>query len=244
MRHIYAKIETNFFHDARFRSMTEGERLAYLAVWLLSVEVGNACLSPEASTSTYLSTRANVHPRSVQSMVKKASTFSQPLLKVREDGGLTVCGITKLHPKVVRFDEGIQEKRREENIRMQKTEKPEPSKDVLPDPLEEPKPEPHNPYRFWQQFKPVLSQSDTSFIAAIWEEFQDVQICEAMKIAADKGKSLGYVRGILAKNKANTNGSRAENANHEAVHISKALEGWSPEEIAAATKLKPQPSKP
>ena len=126
MRHIYAKIETNFFHDARFRSMTEGERLAYLAVWLLSVEVGNACLSPEASTSTYLSTRANVHPRSVQSMVKKASTFSQPLLKVREDGGLTVCGVTKLHPKVVRFDEGIQEKRREENIKKKEEKRTEP----------------------------------------------------------------------------------------------------------------------
>lgn len=115
--------------------------------------------------------------------------------------------------------------------------------DVSFDPLEEPKPEPHNPYRFWQQFKPVLSVSDSAFIAAMWEEFQDVQICEAMKIAIDKGKSLGYVRGILAKNKQAGTTPRTDNGTQQAVAISEILSKWTPEELAAAARLKPQPVK-
>jgi hypothetical protein len=121
MQHIYAKIETNFFHDARFRSMTEGERLAYLAVWLLAVETSTDVLPAIASTSTYIGHRANVHPRSVQSMVKKGSSFPQPLVKRNQDGTLTVCGVRKFHPKLINHGSHREEKRREEEDEPEKT---------------------------------------------------------------------------------------------------------------------------
>jgi len=62
-------------------------------------------------------------------------------------------------------------------------------------------------------------------ITAMHEQFRDIDICEAMQIAMDKGKSLAYVRGILAKRKQEANGSTSPSAS---------LTGWTPEQIAAA----------
>ena len=115
MRHIYAKMETNFPQDARMKLLTPQERWVYICIWCLAVANRTEDLPPECCTSTYLAHYTNTHHNTIVSTITKASNFTVPLLKPTSSGGLTVCGVTKLHPSLFRQRHDTQENTREEN---------------------------------------------------------------------------------------------------------------------------------
>jgi hypothetical protein len=120
VRHIYAKIETNFLEDARVRLLTGPQFKAYLAVWLMAVEYQTATLSLENSSITHIGRRANVNQNAVKRMLNTCQTGDKPLLNVDQNGRVTVCGVTKLHPTL--FLNDVAHKRREEKRREEKEE--------------------------------------------------------------------------------------------------------------------------
>jgi hypothetical protein len=123
MRHIYAKVETNFLEDARVRALTPPQFMAYLAVWLMAVEYQTEVLSVQNSDPTYIGRRANVNRNAVKRMLNACQTGDKPLLNVDQNGRVTVCGVTKLHPRL--FLKGATEERREENIKKKEEKRTE-----------------------------------------------------------------------------------------------------------------------
>jgi len=227
-------VEIDFFSDSRVQKMTDRSKLGYLARWFTAIKERREVLLPHQSEPSKLSVRTGISLRAVRDGLASGQvTPGSPLLIVYDTGHVRVCGVRKKHSNLKNWHdiedaelEGrlapkspdqwgeTRASRRAVTSRAETSRKEPPNtpantptqKDVLVDPLEEPKPDPNNPYRCWQQVTPLLRQSDIAMITAMHEEFRDVDICDAMRIAMDKGKSLGYVRGILHKNKANSNG--------------------------------------
>jgi len=123
MRHIYAKVETNFLEDARMVALTPPQRIAYLAVWLMAVEYQTETLSKACSDQVYIGRRASVQQDAVKRMLSRAQVGDKPLLSVDQEGRITVCGVTKLHPRL--FLKGATEERREENIKKKEEKRTE-----------------------------------------------------------------------------------------------------------------------
>lgn len=84
--HRFAKVEVNFLDDPRIRAMTRPQVVAYLAVWLMSVEFRMETLTVEMSAPEYIGRKAGVNADVIVRMIRKAITGERPLLKLVVDG--------------------------------------------------------------------------------------------------------------------------------------------------------------
>jgi hypothetical protein len=102
MRHVYAKIETNFLHDPRMLAMPIGQRYVYLAIWLAAVEYRTATLTRPMSDPKWISRRAGARLSVTRACIESCLSATPPLLERDTSGRLTVCGVTKIHSSLFR----------------------------------------------------------------------------------------------------------------------------------------------
>lgn len=121
MRHIYAKMETNFLHHPTVRQLTGAQFKAYLALWLMAVEYRQETLDLSLSDPQYVANRASTRTDVVLRCISKCTQASKPLLSVDPEGRITVCGVTKLHPSLFRQRRDIQHNTTQENTREHNT---------------------------------------------------------------------------------------------------------------------------
>jgi hypothetical protein len=100
MRHVYAKVETNFLHDPRVMALTGGQFRVYLALWLMAVEYRTEVLTVQQSDPVYVARRSGESLRTVRLALGRCLAGDRPLLQRGLTGRITVCGVTKLHPRL------------------------------------------------------------------------------------------------------------------------------------------------
>lgn len=100
-RQKWAVIEVNFLDDPRIRALTPPQFKVYICLWLMAVECGKETLSKEQSDPNYVAKRANCRRNSVVLLLNFCRNLDEPLVVVDEEGRITVCGASKLHPGMV-----------------------------------------------------------------------------------------------------------------------------------------------
>ena len=98
----WAKIETNFIlRDERLGQVCEADRWIYLVLWSMCVDRGVTTLPPLACTNSYLSNQAQSTSQRITAAKLALGDKGAGLIQVESSGGITVCGVSRLHPETV-----------------------------------------------------------------------------------------------------------------------------------------------